>query len=64
MKASLRCISDMEYGGYAILNGSGEAVFFYSCPYSFLVIQPNISEDSLPLGGVFFKGNSKHLWMS
>lgn len=50
--------------GNTILNGSGEAAFFSSCPHSFLVIQPNVSEDSLPLGGVFFKRNSKHLWMS
>lgn len=52
--------------GNTILNGNGEAAFFHSCPHSFVVIQPNVSEDSLPLGGeeYFFKRNSKHLWMS
>lgn len=42
--------------GYSILNGSGKTAFFHSGPHSFLVIQPNAPEDSLLLGGVFFKG--------
>lgn len=42
--------------GNAILNGSGKPAFSHSGPHSFLVMQPNAPEDSLPLGGVFFRG--------
>lgn len=42
--------------GNTILNHSGKTAFFHSDPHSFLVIQPYAPEDSLPLGGVFFKG--------
>lgn len=42
--------------GNTILNHSGKTTFFHSDPHSFLVIQPCAPEDSLPLGGVFFKG--------
>lgn len=42
--------------GNTILNGSGKTAIFHSGPHSFLITQPNAPEDSLPLGGVFFKG--------
>jgi len=49
--------------GNTIWNGIGEAAFFNSCSHSFLVVQPNVAEDSLPLAGVFFKRNSKCFWV-
>lgn len=42
--------------GNTVLNGSGKSAIFRSGPHSFLVTQPNAPGDSLPLGGVFFKG--------
>lgn len=42
--------------GNTVLNGSGKTPIFRSGPHSFLVTQPNAPGDSLPLGGVFFKG--------